>query len=177
LFVYVAAAAQQRKRDKHAREVHALHAGSLTAGADAAGTSVEAHVGRATRDKHDAMEDASYGLMSGSLDTHPLRQLRAYAPGLFQSHHVLLSFCRYVSTARLHAGLRGLPEIGDAGVTAIASMAPRLTSLDLSRTRISDKPLAIIARRCTQLRSLRLDGCIGMLALRVALRLATTPPL
>ena len=79
MFVYVAAAAQQRKRDKHAREVHALHAGSLTAGADAAGTSVEAHVGRATRDKHDAMEDASYGLMSGSLDTHPLRQLRAYA--------------------------------------------------------------------------------------------------
>jgi hypothetical protein len=81
-----------------------------------------------------------------------------------------------------------LEDVTDAGLTALAQHAPRLSRLALLRcSRVGDAGLAAVARSCRQLTSLQLADCPGLseralvevrrcLAGRLAGRLAGLPP-
>ena len=63
-----------------------------------------------------------------------------------------------------HVDLGGCLQISDSGVRRLASSCPRLASLSLSRTLISDRSLCSLASgKCrTSLREVRINGCVNI---------------
>lgn len=90
-------------------------------------------VSKAAKDRYERRRAAQKQMADEDVDKHPLK----------------------------HLSLCGCPLVTDAGVTTLLPVVPRLHSLNLSKTRVSDQTVEVAARICTALRSLNVEGCRG----------------
>ena len=69
-----------------------------------------------------------------------------------------------VTRSLTHVDLGGCSRVTDTGVRRLASACPRLSSLSLSRTLITDRSLGYLASgKCrSSLREVRVNGCVNI---------------
>ena len=74
------------------------------------------------------------------------------------------SCLQWLPRSLTHVDLGGCLLVSDSGVRRLASACPRLSSLSLSRTRITDRSLGHLSSgKCrNSLREIRVNGCVNI---------------
>ena len=78
--------------------------------------------------------------------------------------HVVDTTLHCVPRTLTHIDIGGCGHVTDVGVRKIAANCPRLSSISLSKTKITDRSLSYISTsRCrATLREIRLNGCVNI---------------